>query len=153
MCAAAEAGIRLIEADVAVAADAENLQVNRAVILQHPVICQTFGCKIRRIAVRHMSTGQVDIDMVEQMLVHEAAVALRMVFRQAHIFIEIIRGCFGKADQPFAVHLDQSGIDSDRRAAGSKTEYGSGIALQQTDDQISTGFREIFLVLECKDVH
>ncbi|MNW67993.1 hypothetical protein D3C74_466800 [compost metagenome] len=86
--------------------------------------------------------------MIEQMPVHEAAVALGMILRQADIFIQVIRRSFGKADDAFAVHFNEPCIYTDRRASGSQAEHGFGIALQQADDQVRTCFCEIFFIIE-----
>ncbi|MNN92937.1 hypothetical protein D3C81_2112950 [compost metagenome] len=86
--------------------------------------------------------------MAEQMLIHEAAVALRMIHGQTYIFIQIKGGGFGETNDTFVVHFHQLGIYADRRASGSQTKYGFGIALQQTDNQIGSGLCEILIILK-----
>ncbi|MNC63598.1 hypothetical protein D3C75_1137310 [compost metagenome] len=81
MRAAGKAGIRLIEANMAIAADSQNLQIHRTAFFQQLVVGKTFRFKISRVAIRNMCFGRVNINVIEQMLIHEAAVALRMINR------------------------------------------------------------------------
>ncbi|MNL72347.1 hypothetical protein D3C87_1976440 [compost metagenome] len=74
---------------MAIAADPQNLQIHRTAFLQQLVVCKAFCIQISRVAIRDMCFGEININVVEQVLIHEAAVALRMIARQADVFIQI----------------------------------------------------------------
>ena len=89
MGAAGKAVIRLVEADVGVAADAQQLKIDAVMLLDDPVIPGALQGAVGLGAVRQEASVRRDIDMVEQILPHEAAVALGMVPRQAAVFVQI----------------------------------------------------------------
>ena len=70
---------RLVEADVAVRAKAQQLQVDAAhavddlVVLGAGIVCIGVG------AIRQVDVRRVDVHMIEQVAVHEAPVAFRVV--------------------------------------------------------------------------
>lgn len=83
---------RLVEADVSIGADAQQLQINAAYIVNHGVI---FGAGLLGIgicAVGEMGSGRIDVHPVKQVAVHKAVVALRMFFGQAAVLVKIDRG-------------------------------------------------------------
>ncbi|MNI07514.1 hypothetical protein D3C73_605240 [compost metagenome] len=51
------------------------------------------------------------------------------------------------------MHFHQLGIDANRRASGSKAQHSLGIALQQADNQIGSGLREIFITFKFQNIH
>ncbi|MNN44864.1 hypothetical protein D3C81_1591740 [compost metagenome] len=61
-----------------------------------------------------------NIDMVKQLLVHEATIALRMARRQSDIFIQIIAAGLFEAHAAFLIKLYQLLVHPDRRTARSK---------------------------------
>ena len=57
-----------------------------------------------------------DVDVLEQVLVHEVVVALRMVLGQAHVLVEIEGGHLGKVQalglvQPDKLLVEPSGVE------------------------------------------
>ena len=76
--AAAQRRARLVEGDVAVAADAQHLQVDAAFVGDHPFVLLAIGLEIQSPAVGHVRVARVDVDVIEQVLLHEVAIALRM---------------------------------------------------------------------------
>ena len=89
MGAAGKAAVRLVEANVSVAADAQQLQVDAVMLLDDPVIPGALQDAVGLGAVRQEASVRRDIDMVEQILPHEAAVALGMLPGQAAVFVQI----------------------------------------------------------------
>ncbi len=79
MGAAGKAAVRLVEADVGVAADAQQLKIDAIMLLNDPVIPGTLQSAVGLGAVRQEASVRRDIDMVEEILPHEPAVALGMV--------------------------------------------------------------------------
>lgn len=79
MGTAGKAAVRLVEADVSVAADAQQLEIDAVMLLNDPVIPGALQSAVGLGAVRQEASVRRDIDMVEQILPHEAAVALGML--------------------------------------------------------------------------
>ncbi len=93
LCAALQRCGRLVEADMAVMTDAEQLQIDRSELLEKLVVACTFLGGVDRFSIRNISAGDVDIDMLEQMPVHVAAVAFRVRGRQSDILVQVEGGC------------------------------------------------------------
>ena len=90
MGAAGEVIVRLVEADMAIVADAEELQVGIAGGGDKLVVCGTVCLSVHVGAIGHERAGLVDVHMVEEVVVHEVTVALRIVTGQAAILVEVI---------------------------------------------------------------
>ena len=84
-----EAVRRLIEPDVAVAADAQQLHVNAAHAPDQLIIAHALCLRIRREAVRHMGVGHVDVHMLKKIPIHKVPVALAVFGGQPQIFVQI----------------------------------------------------------------
>src|SRR5258708_15584512 len=85
-----EAGGRFVESDVAVAADAENLQVDAARIANGLFVGRT----ILMVVSLDGAIGDVDVagrhvHVSEKILMHEMVKTLRMVRREAQVFVEV----------------------------------------------------------------
>ena len=67
---------RLVEADVAVVADAEQLDIHAAPVLDLPLVRLAHGGDIRGQAVGNDGVFGLDGNMVKQIFLHEPAVSL-----------------------------------------------------------------------------
>src|SRR5439155_8535230 len=105
--AAAQRGAGLVEGDVPVAANAQDLQVNGAGVVNSLLVLPAMEFKIGGPTIGNVRRGQADVDMVEQIDLHELAVALRMNRRQAHVLIEIERGDERKIEALLLVQADE----------------------------------------------
>ena len=70
---------RLVEGNMAVVANAQKLQVDASVLRDRLVIGPGEGTRILRASLRHVAAPGADVDMAEQMLLHERMVALGML--------------------------------------------------------------------------
>ena len=61
--------------------------------------------------------------MVEEITVHEAVIAFRMLFRQAHVFVHVERYNVFEANLARFMHFYQCLIGSQRRAASRQTQH------------------------------
>ena len=96
------AGARLVEADVARAADAQDLHVDAArlgdlLLVPAAVVVHLLD---RQRAVGHVPVARRDVDVVEQVLAHEADVALQLVRLHRVVLVEVERDDVGER-QPF----------------------------------------------------
>ena len=64
--------------------------------------------------------------MLEQVIVHEIVVTLRIVPRQPHIFIQIERGHLRKIEAFFTVHPDELLVEADGSASRRQPQHRIG---------------------------
>src|SRR5699024_7451666 len=122
-----EGGTRLVEADVAVVADAQQLQVNAAHRMDDLIVALAFFRRVQVGAVGQVDAVVVDVDVVKEMLVHEMPVALRIVPLQAPVFVQVHGGHFGEIQVALLVPVDQLVVDAEGGAAGGQAEYAGGL--------------------------
>ena len=119
-------GARLIEADVAGAADSQDLQVN-APGGSHGLFI-TFATRKNLLhgygPIRHVDLVGGDVDVVEQLRVHEMPVALRVVAPEAEVFIEIERHDVCETQPLLLVQSDQFPVKWHRSRTRCQTEHG-----------------------------
>ena len=112
-------GAGFVEADVAGAANAENLEVDAAAVLDFLFVGGAVGGNL---VTLHRAGGQVDVlrlhvDVVEEIGVHEVPVGFRMVVVQAAVFVQIEGDDVGKGKAFFLVQADQLRIKGQRSGA------------------------------------
>lgn len=129
--AGGEGGCRFVEADVAVAADAEELKVDAAgggdFILV--IAAECFG--IRRHAIGDVDVCLIDVHMPKEIFVHECVVGLRMVGSDADVFVEIERGDL----RPIEVLLDELIIEWHGCPAGGEAENRIGLGADEVGEE------------------
>ena len=113
MGAAGKAAVRLVEANVSVAADAQQLQVDAVMLLDDPVILGALQSAVGLGAVRQKASVRRDIDMVEEILPHEAAVALGMVPGQAAVFVQVDGNRLPEIQLALLIPLNQMTVGAD----------------------------------------
>ena len=62
--------------------------------------------------------------MVEERLLHPAAVAVRVVRRHREVFVEVEGDDAREVEARFLVQADQLAVQADRRRAGRQAEHG-----------------------------
>ena len=82
-----------------------------------------------------MRAVRVDVDVVEQVLLHEVAVALRMRRPQAHVFVEVERRDLREIEPLLPVQADQLAVQGQRRAAGRQAQHAIGLSADQVRDE------------------
>jgi hypothetical protein len=120
------AGAGLIEADVAGAADAEDLHVEATggadLFLVGPAPRENL--RPGHGAVGDVDVGGRDVEVVEELLVHEPPVALGVRARQAVVFVEIEGHDVFEAQLLLAVQPDELAVETHRGGAGGQAEHG-----------------------------
>ena len=76
-----------IEGNVAVGTDSPKEQVDTTDSFDLFLVGATLCFQIRSVAIQDVDVGGVDVDMGEEMLVHEAVIAFWMLTREAHVFV------------------------------------------------------------------
>lgn len=121
---------RLVEADVAIRADAQDLNVDAADFLDSPLIPIA-----ERPIVAGGTGGNVDVlpgnvDVLKEVLVHEVMVALRVVGHQAHILVEVEGRHLREVQSFFLVHAGQFLVQTQGARAGGQADHGVRLAVE-----------------------
>src|SRR6266699_1431795 len=89
-CTRGETGCRLVEADVSVAANAEQLEVDAACGANRLLVGRAIDTVIAAdAAVRDVDVAREYVDVAKEMLVHEMVITLGMGSTQAEVFVEV----------------------------------------------------------------
>ena len=83
----------------------------------------TFRCRIRSVAVQDVDVLGFDVHVVEKVGPHECVVALRMLFRDAAVFVHVEGHHVGERNFPCPVEGDQFFVGSQRCGTGRKSQY------------------------------
>jgi hypothetical protein len=89
--AGGEGGCRLVEANVAVSADAEELEVDAACCADFFLVATAEFFWVLCHTVWDMDVCQIDVHMPKEVLVHEGVVGLRVVSSDTDVFVQIER--------------------------------------------------------------
>ena len=135
-CTRSQRRAGFVEPNVAVAADAEDLQIDSAAVTDALLVISTMGGDIVDIAVRNVYVAWVDINVPKQLIVHEGMVGLRVIDRQPDVFVEIE----GPYPTPVEIHPDQLPVETQRRTASRQAEDGIGFALNQRSNGTRSDF-------------
>ena len=98
-------------------------QVESAGRLDGLLIGLAFRCRVGGVPVEDVDVLRRLVDVVEQVLVHEAVVALGMVLGKPHVFIHIERDHVLEGNLSRLDHADEFGIGLDGGGSGAKSEH------------------------------
>jgi hypothetical protein len=86
-CARLEAGARFIECNVAIGSNTAQEKLNTTGLQDLLLVIMTFELQIRRITVEDIDVVWFYVDMGEEMLVHEAVVALWVIAWDPYVLV------------------------------------------------------------------
>ena len=118
---------RLVKADVAVAANAKNLDINAACLGNGFIIAGAFRLLVGGVAVGDMGAGRVDVDMIEQLGLHKAVIALLVLNRQSAVLIQVKGLRLGEIQHAGLAQANQFLIGGNRGGAGGQAQHGGGL--------------------------
>jgi len=87
--------------------------------------------EIERPAVGDVRACRVEIQLVEQILLHEGPVTLRVRRPQAHVFVEIERRHLREVETFFLVQSDKLAVRAQRRIARGQSQHAAGFFADQ----------------------
>ena len=125
--------------------DAEQLQVDAAGLLEGALVrVAERGDVVRgQRAVRDVNVGGIDVDVVEQELVHEPAVALKRRRLHGVVLVEVEGDDVGEGEPFPAVQPDQLPVDGHRRRPRGQAEHArpsfAGAAADEARDLAGQG--------------
>ena len=125
----------LVECDVAVVADAQQLQIRRAALTHLFLQLAGIGLEIAH-AAGYKGVLFINVDVVEQIGVHEIAVALVMRAGDTAVFIQVHGVHAGEIYLAGLIHLNELFVDGHRRTARGKAELGIGLGVYKFLDHI-----------------
>mgnify|MGYP003300403364 CR=1 FL=1 len=144
----------LVEADVAVVADAQQLQIHAADSLDDGIVLSAGGLGIGILTVGNVDGIGTDIHMVEQVLVHEVPVALVVGAGQAAVLVQVDGGDLSEAQIADLVPvLDQALVGADGGAAGGQTQNAVGLGDDLGSDDVGGLAGHLSVVLGFDDSH
>ena len=154
--AGVQGGERFVEGDVAVNTGAAEEQVDATVGSDLRFVTCAFGFQISRHTVKNVHVLFRDVDVVEEIVMHEEPVALMMGLRQADVFVHVERHDVLEADFSGLVVFDEALIDAERGGAGREAENERLVALVAVDgghDMVGCPFAHLVVVLLDDDLH
>ena len=87
--------------------------------------------------------GFIDVDMIEQVVIHEVPIALIVGTVQADVLVQVEAGSVFERNLPRLVEPDQLRIETERSGAGGTAQDGVGLALQESDILLSSHGRDV----------
>ena len=144
---------RLVETDVAVVADAQQLQVDAADALDDSVIAGALALGIHVGAVGQVDGFGADVDQIEQVAVHEAPVAFGMLLGQAAVLVQVDAGDLGEVQVALVVPLDQLFIGTHGGAAGGQAQHAVGFHDDLSRDDVGSLAGHVIVVFRADDFH
>mgnify|MGYP003305929392 CR=1 FL=1 len=124
---------KIIEGNVAVHTAAAQEQVDAAVGSDLVLVALALSFQILSHAVENVDVLSGDVDVVEEIVVHEVPVALVMLPGQAHILVHVEGHHILEAHFTGLVHLNQALIDTQGGGAGGQTKNKGAVFLMGVD--------------------
>ena len=132
---------------MAVDPQAKQLQVDAAQVPDDLVIAGAGAVAVGIHAVGDVGVGQIQVDMVEQVVPHEIGVALVVVPVQAHILVQVDGADLGEVQLARLTAADQLLIGPHRAGAGGQPQNAAGLEDDLGGDDIGGGAAERRVVL------
>ena len=129
---------RLVETDVARLADAEQLEVDAARLLNRGLVRVAEGRNLvaRERAVGDVDVSRVDVHVGEEVLPHETVVRVEARGPDRVVLIEVEGHHAGEREPVVAVHVDQLAIHADRSGTTGEPQHSTATACRfLTDDR------------------
>ena len=104
---------RLIEPDMAVVAQPKHLDIHAAHALNHRLVAGALLIAVRLGAVRDIGVVQVDVDILEQVVVHKVIVALVVISGQSSVLVEVHALYLGEIQISVLAALNQALVGAD----------------------------------------
>src|SRR5690606_7115153 len=111
------------------------------------------GLQVPALGAGNVPVLRLDIHMAEQIVVHEAEVALGMAAGQAAIFVQVEGLYFPERNITGAVTLDKIVVGALRGAARGQAQGAVRLAADQVSDELTGGGAELLVVLDGDDLH
>jgi hypothetical protein len=148
-----ERSTRLVESNVGVAADADEQEIETAECGKVALEPCAFDFVIASAAIQevHVIAGQVD--PVEQMLLHECAIAPFIARREPHEFVDVEGMCASETRFAGFMKPGELVVNREGRPTRWQSEHGRGLAGELRSDGAGRGMRRFLCRPEDTNVH
>ena len=119
--------VRLVEANMAVATNAQKLQIAETSVGNHLIERSTNLIDVGVRSSGNVHVLGIDVDMIEEMLIHEVVIALGIVIRDTKVLVEVIRADLREVNIALLVPIDKLIIGANGRIARSKAQNTVGL--------------------------
>src|ERR1051325_6929328 len=149
----AQGAPRLVERDVAVRADAQDLQVDTAAFRNALLVPLAEGRVVAGRARGNVDVVTRDVHVPEEVLVHEVVIALGVILGQAHVFVEVERRHAREVELLLFVQPYQFLIEAEWRGAGGHAEHGIRLGVEYFDDDLCRRLAHLLVTPLNDDFH
>jgi len=132
-CAGGKRGEGFVECDMSVNTASTQEQVDSAVRCDFILISLALSLKIGSHTVEYVHILCRNVDMVEEIVMHEVPVALVVLSGQTYIFVHIEGNNVLEGNLARLIHFDESLIYTQRRRTGGQTQYKGAVFLMVID--------------------
>ena len=143
----------LVEADVAVAADAQQLEIHIAPGADIGVVVGAEGSGVLCQAVGHPGVLRENVHVVKEVALHEIAVALVVVGGQAHILVQVDGAHVLKAKAALFIPVHQILVGPLGGGAGGQAQQAGGVVGDLRGDDLSGPAAHSLVVFLTIDSH
>src|SRR6266404_7888708 len=142
-----QAGSRLVEANVSIAADPKNLQIDAPGLADVLFIRNAILIVMARdSSVRNMNIGWAHVDVRKEMLAHKIMKALRMCRRKSQVLIQIESHDAGKIKRSLLVKLHEMLVHAHHRAARGQSKHQFRFLAHRAGDKLRRLPADLFTV-------
>ena len=151
MGAQREVVVGLVEADVAVHAQTQQLQVDAAEVADHLVVALALAVAVN--AAGHVGVLEVDVHMVKEVVTHEIGVALVVVGGETGVLVQVHGADGGEIQLAGMVPLDELLIGTHRGRTGGQTQHAVGLEGDLGSDDAGGGGAHGVVIFGLDDSH
>ena len=142
----------LVEADVAVMADAKQLDVHAAPVLDLALVGFAHGGDVGGQTIGDDGIFGLDGNVVKQVFLHEAAVALRVVGRKTLVLVEVCGANARKVELASLFAGDQLAVQWQRGRAGGKAHDAGGLGVDDSLKFVGSRLSHFFGCFDFDDI-
>ena len=109
-CARSQRRTWLVESEVSVRTDTAHEEVNTTSFCNHFLVVVALGDEVRSVTIEDVHVLWLDVDVVEEVVPHEAVVAFWVINRQFHILVHVERDDVLERDLASTAHVNQIAV-------------------------------------------
>src|SRR5947209_65095 len=144
---------RLVEADVAVVTEWEEREAEGAGAGDLGFVADALGIEIGGVAARDVRVRGIDVDVVEQVLLHVGAVTAGVLARDAGVFVEVERRHVAEAVVVARALRDDAVVHSDRSASCGESEHDARVLADRGEEDLGRAPRQRAIVFTLFPIH
>ena len=100
-----------------------------------------------------MRVGEIDVDVVEQVVTHEEVIALRVIMVEAAVLVQVVGADLGEIAVPVLAGLNEVLVGADGRGAGGEAEHAVRLQDDLSGDDVRRFAAHVLVILGVNDLH